>query len=269
MRWTGGKIWAAAGPAALVSAALLSGGAGPEQSLEQNMAASQKEYVVPGKVMHVADMDNYAFCEIGLITGTSPSNAVLNVWNTTSVSDCPPDKFDPILADKGARIKQATGAQVWLNPRRHWTFNEIWAYEAGDVRDFEGVKAIWVGVAGAENARKAVGGAHYHPGNIVAHRNFKFNKGSTVYLLDTPDGKVLVMQAWTDHFNEGETAANLKDLGSEFKLLPPGWKFRVKVLDRELTIAPKTAPYLAWVTQDEFWNTYQGCGYDDTCNYTP
>ena len=168
------------------------------------MDKSQKEYVVQGKVMHVADMNNYPFCEIGLITGTSKSNAVLNVWNTTSAGDCPPDKFDPILADKGERIKKATGArEVWLNPRRHWTFNEIWAYEVGNVRDFEGVQALWMGVVGAEVAAEAVGGGHYHPGNIVAHRAFKFNTGSTVYLLDMPDGKVLVMQSWTDHFNKG------------------------------------------------------------------
>ena len=252
--------------AAVVTAVLLSGCA----KLQDNMDASLKQYVVPGKVMHVADMNNYPFCEIGLITGTSPSNMVLNVWNTTSAGDCPPDKFDPILANKGERIKDATRARkVWLNPRRHWTFNEIWAYEAGDVRDFEGVKAMWMGVVGAEIAQKAVGGAHYHPGNIVAHRAFKFNTGSTVYLLDMPDGKVLVMQSWTDHFNKGETVENLKDLGSQFKLLPPGWKFRVKVLDQDLTIAPKAPPYYGWVTQDEFQNTYQGCGYDDTCNYVP
>ena len=266
MKYVSERVQKFAVLAAVSSAVFVTGCA----TLEQNIAESQKEYVVPGKVMHVADMNNYPFCEIGLITGTSLSNAVLNVWNTTSVGDCPPDKFDPILADKGARIKQATGArEVWLNPRRHWTFNEIWAYEVGNVRDFEGVKALWMGVAGAEDAQKAVGGGHYHPGNIVAHRAFKFNKGSTVYLLDMPDGKVLVMQSWTDHVNKGETAANLKDLGSQFKLLPPGWKFRVKVLDQDLTIAPKKPPYLAWVTQDEFWNTYQGCGYDDTCNYTP
>jgi len=257
--------------AAILGTFLFGGCATPDQ----NMAASLKEYVVPGKEMHVADMNNYPFCEIGLITGTSPSNAVLNIWNSTSVGDCPPDKFDPILANEGSQIKQATGVRkVWLNPRRHWTFNEIRAYEAGNERDFEGVKMLWLGVVGAETAQKAVGGGHYKthiPGEpgIVAHRAFKFNKGTTVYLLDMPDGKVFVMQSWTDHFNKGETAENLKDLGSQFKQLPPGWKFRVKVLDQDLEIAPKKAPYYGYVTQDEFWNTYQACGYDDTCNFVP
>ena len=41
------------------------------------------------------------------------------------------------------------------------------------------------------------------------------------------------------------------------------------MLDKDLTIAPKAPPYYGWVTQDEFQNTYQGCGYDDTCNYVP
>ena len=45
-------------------------------SLDQNIAASEKQYAVPGKVMHVADMNNYPFCEIGLITGT----ALVYLW---------------------------------------------------------------------------------------------------------------------------------------------------------------------------------------------
>jgi len=72
-------------------------------SLDQNLDASIKKYAVPGKVMNVANMNNYPFCEIGLITGTSESNAVLNIWNTTSVEDCPPDKIDAIFADQGAK----------------------------------------------------------------------------------------------------------------------------------------------------------------------
>ena len=46
-------------------------------------------------------MKNYPFCEIGLITGTSKSNAVLNIWNTTGVSDCPPEKLAAIEANEG------------------------------------------------------------------------------------------------------------------------------------------------------------------------
>ena len=42
------------------------------------------------------------------------------------------------------------------------------------------------------------------------------------------------------------------------------------LLDHSLTPPEGPAPnYLAWVTQDEFNNTYQGCGYDAACNYVP
>ena len=99
-----------------------------------------------------------------------------------------------------------------------------------------------MGVTPVEAMEKAVGKGHYHPGQIHRFNTFKYNKGTTVYLLDMPDGKVLVMQSWTPYVNKGETAENLKDLDSQFKELPPGWKFRVKVLDRDLAIAPPALP---------------------------
>ena len=62
-----------------------------------------------------------------------------------------------------------------------------------------------------------------------------------MYLIDIPEsdgGGVMVMQSWTSFENKGETADNLKDLGGQFKKLPPGWKFRTKVLEEELRVAP-------------------------------
>ena len=69
---------------------------------------------------------------------------------------------------------------------------------------------------------------HYHPGQIHRNNAYLFKKGTEVYLLDMGDGKVLVMQSWTDFANKGETSDNLKDLGGQFKQLPAGWKFRSK-----------------------------------------
>jgi hypothetical protein len=242
-----------------------------QPTLEENMAAAKKQYVVPGRQLHVTDMKNsYRFCEIGLVTGTTKENTVLNVWNTTGVSDCPQDEFAGIAADKGDKIKLATGAQaVWINPPRYWTFNEFWVFECGADREFEGVNAVWMGVVGMEDVKKSTGAGHYNPGQIYRNNTFKFDQGSTVYLLDMPDGKVLVMQSWTNYVNQGETKDNLKDLGGQFKTLPAGWKFRVKVLDKDLTVTPPPPHHLAWVTQDEFQNTYQGCGFDEACNYVP
>ncbi len=128
---------------------------------------------------------------------------------------------------------------------------------------------VYMGVVPVAVMKKAVGAGHYHPGQINRSNKYLFKTGTTVYLLDMPDGKVLVMQSWSNFVNKGETADTLKDLGSQFKQLPPGWKFRTKVLDRDLTVEPPPPSHLAWVTQDEFLNTYQGCGYDAACSFVP
>jgi hypothetical protein len=239
-------------------------------TLEENMAAGEKKNVVPGKEIHIADMGGkYAFCEVWLANGTTKANSVFNIWNTTG-GECPADKVAALEADNGASIKAATGAEmVVINPRRWWAFDEFWVYKVGDKRDFGGVIGYWMGVVPVEAALAATMQGHYHPGQIHRTDTFKYYKGATVYLLDTPDGKVLVQQSYTNHILKDLTFENRKDLGSEFKQLPPGWKFRVKVLDQDLTITPPLPDHMAWVTMDEFLNVYEGCGYDAACNYVP
>jgi hypothetical protein len=109
---------------------------------------------------------------------------------------------------------------------------------------------------------------HYFPGRIYRNNKFLFKKGTTVHLLDAPDGKVVfVMQSYTNHWNKDETLANLKDLGSK---LPPGWKYRVKVLDQDLTI--RAVNGRARIVQDERQNTYEVCfeeGGQKACSVQP
>ena len=250
---------------AVSAAAVISGCA----TAEQNMAEQQKLRLVPGKQVH-ATGPNYQFCEVGLFYGTSPENAVAVFYNpTTGTEHCTPEQFAQIEKDKAQIIKDNGARDAFLNPTRYWTWDEFWVYEVGDIREFGTVKMAYMGVVPVAVMKAAVGAGHYHPGQISRNNKYLFKKGSTVYLLDMPDGKVLVMQSWTNATNKGETAANLKDLGGQFKQLPPGWKFRAKVLDRDLTVQPPAPKHLAWVTQDEFNNTYQGCGYDTACNYVP
>lgn len=57
-----------------------------------------------------------------------------------------------------------------------------------------------------------------------------------MFILDDSDGTPWVMQALGQIVDKSLTYDNLKDLGS--KLKPPlGWKFRVAILDRDLTIS--------------------------------
>jgi hypothetical protein len=78
------------------------------------------------------------------------------------------------------------------------------------------------------------------------------------------------MQAYTKVVDPALNLSALPDLGSKFKSLPAGWQFKVKTLDKDLTISPPAkGGHKAHVMADEFDNVYEGCGYDAACNYIP
>ena len=60
--------------------------------------------------------------------------------------------------------------------------------------------------------------------------------------------------------------ADLPKLGNMLTL-PAGCKFEAKKLDKNLTIIP--ANDLAHSVLDNFRDTYEGCGFDNACRYTP
>ena len=63
--------------------------------------------------------------------------------------------------------------------------------------------------------------------------------------------------------------ADLKNLGSKLKLAP-GWKFQVKVLDRDLEIQAING--VARIVQDDLENTYDACFEDSgqkACSFKP
>jgi hypothetical protein len=91
-----------------------------------------------------------------------------------------------------------------------------------------------------------------------------YRAGKPVYLLDDPDGKVWVMKAYRASY--GQTYESLESLGSRYKSLPPGYKTRVVVLDRDLVLKPTGS--VATIMQDEFENTYDYLG-DGSANFVP
>jgi len=86
--------------------------------------------------------------------------------------------------------------------------------------------------------------------------------------MRTPDGNVYVMQSYITVVDKGLSIDNLSELGSKLKL-PDGWKFETKKLDTDLTIDLTKAGGVAHIIQDQMQNTYEGCGFDAACNYTP
>ena len=80
---------------------------------------------------------------------------------------------------------------------------------------------------------KEKGSTAYKPTTVARKSQMGFEKGKPVFILDDPEGRPWVMQAYSLIVDPSLTYESLKDLGSKLKLAP-GWKFRVQVLDQDL-----------------------------------
>jgi len=232
-------------------------------------AAELKPGPIAGSTMHLAEARGYSFCEFSLIMG-KPPNMMLQTYNTSGQAQCEAAQFDPIDAKA---LAQKLGVDAVLkNPPRKWALDRLWLYDAGQTYDFDGVKATW---GGSVKLKPEELGQHGKPFatyvvNLVNRRSkSEYLKGSQVFLLHSPDGKVFVMQSYTTLVDKNLTAADLPNLGSKLKL-PPGWKFEAKTLERDFTLIPeKSTGYQARAVIDDLQNVYQGCGFDKSCNFIP
>ena len=164
---------------------------------------------------------------------------------------------------RGDQVREA-----FLNPSRYWVMDEFWVYEDGVDRTFGGIKMTWMGVVPVAELEKAVTKGHYNAGYIYRNTQYKFNKGSEVYLLDAPDGEVFVMQSFTNDVQKQVDVNHIKDVGPLLHL-PPGWKFRAVVLDRDLIVNQERTKNLAHVFQDDLKNAYQGSDGGKAFNFVP
>jgi hypothetical protein len=145
--------------------------------------------------------------------------------------------------------------------------NEMWCFKAGETVDFLGVAATWMAAMSPEDM-KGVSGKNYTPGEIHRESKYLYAKGSTVFLIRTPEGKAWVMQSYATEVDKDLTFARLPQLGSKLKL-PSGWKFEAKLLTKALTVDPRNAQGVAHIIRDDLHNVYEGCGFDAACSYVP
>jgi hypothetical protein len=107
----------------------------------------------------------------------------------------------------------------------------------------------------------------YEPVHVHRSSVLYFLKGQPVFILDDPQGTPWVMQAYSDIVDPNITYADLTTLGNKLKL-PPGWGYRAKVLDQDLTI--HAIDGVAEITQDDLQNTYDSCSSSgNTCSIKP
>lgn len=225
-----------------------------ESSLEQNMTAARREHLVPGREIHLQDMPGHSFCEVGLITGTSPDNAIANIWNTTGASDPTLRQFDAL--DGNTIASENDALRAWLNPVRDWIFDQLDVREAGDDKTFGCITGTWIGVVSAATLMQSADQHGYDRTYTYSTSTFTFSRGSAVYLLDAPDGEVFIMQSFARQLNPTMSEGDLAHLYRRLDL-PHRWGFRAEMLDQDLEVS-SNPDNLAHILQDDLQNTYLG-----------
>jgi hypothetical protein len=147
--------------AVFVGDLFLTGSARAEElTVQQNMDEQKKMHIIPGKTL-TAKGPNYQFCEVAPIHGTTKENAVADFYNPTGIDHCTPEDFEKIVALKDQIIKETGAIDVFLNPSRHWTWDEFEVFEVGDERMPGPVKMAWMAVVQTEAMKKAAGSRNF------------------------------------------------------------------------------------------------------------
>ena len=215
------------------------------------------------KVMRFDNVRGMRYCEVFLIGGDAVTKDLqAGFYNTTDRNNqanprdtCPAALWAKV--DPEAIKKQYDVLGVFKNGPRGWA-NDWFELPVGAQRDFNGLEARWMGQVqlpkDVELGKK--GSSAYKPTSVHRKSKMGFVKGQPVFMLISPDGMLWVMQAWSMIIDPNLSYADLKNLGSKLKLAP-GWKFQVKVLDRDLEIQAING--VARIVQDDLENTYDAC----------
>jgi hypothetical protein len=168
--------------------------------------------------------------------------------------------FAKIKTDLGVLGASLNGPKLWLPD---WT--EI---DMGVERDFNSIKASWVAQLDmGDNAGGVAESTPYRPMSIARKSGLGWNKGTTVLLLDDAEGNTWIMKGFQLGLKPKQTYEQFVAAGAgNFKQLPPGWKFRIKTLEKDYIEVPVTG--VATIMPDEFFNIYDKAG-PGMSNYTP
>ena len=113
------------------------------------------------------------------------------------------------------------------------------------------------------------GSTFYKPTTVERKSRQGYAKGQTVFILDDPQGTPWVMQAYSLIVDPNLKYDDLKTLDSKLKL-PAGWKYRWKVLDRDMEI--HAIEGTARIVQDDLEGTYNACfvqAGETACSFQP
>jgi hypothetical protein len=167
--------------------------------------------------------------------------------------------FAQMKKDYGLLGASLNGPKLWMPD---WT-----EADTGRERDFNGIKAAWVAQLNMDKGTGVSESTPYKTMTIARKSGIGWNKGTTALLLDDAEGNTWIMKGFQQGLKPQYTYQEFVAAGqSQFKKLPPGWKFRVKTLEKDLVEIPEGG--VATIMPDEFFNVYDKTGPGMT-NYKP
>ena len=225
------------------------------------------------KKEHVDGLNQVRYCEFFLAALDPKTHKIVaGCYNSSILPDnIPADKDTaPQNLVEGLDLKKIAKeyglAGASLNGPKLWMPDWV-DVNAGKVRDFNGIKATWVGQLNLGKGSDVNEVAPYKALTIARKSAVGWNKGTKVLLLDDPKGNTWIMKGFQIGLKPTHTFDEFVAAGADnFKKLPPGWKFRIKTLDKDYVEKPENG--LAWITSDEFFNVYDKTG-PGMGNYQP
>ncbi|MFE3639124.1 hypothetical protein [Streptomyces sp. NPDC059168] len=200
------------------------------------------------------EVRNARYGEIFLLSPGQGGTLRAEVYNTTGLNDCPPERWSALDANSLAR--EAEVPAVWLNGPRFWLMDRITVFQVGDVRSFQGLEARWVAAMDLPAGFELSGAGSerfYKDVTISRDTEWLFAAGKPAYQLLDTDGRTYFMQAYSHIVDDTLTMDALPGLGDRLQL-PEGWIYREEIPERDISLRTVTGE--AHILQDEFENTY-------------
>jgi hypothetical protein len=231
------------------------------------------DYASTAQETTFGDLRGTRYCEL-LLAGGDPvaGNLYAEVFNTSELNKepgrkdtCPAAVWGKV--DAAVLEKEYDLVRVFKNGPRAWVMDSFRLPVAPEVRTFRGLDTRWfmkVDLPKADGPRSRAG-IPYAPATAFRNSQATFLKGKPIFILEDTQGTRWVMQSYSTIVDRKLTYDGLPKLGQKLKL-PQGWKYRTKVLDRDLDI--RAVDGVARVLQDNLQNTYEAC-LEKACSYQP
>lgn len=242
--------------ATITSLSLVACGGSSSSDAASSSASAGSESATPSVS---SNLRNTRYCEI-IPSVQDGINVTSTVYNTLGLNDCPEDKWSQITQDE---VNEEYGAkQSKLNGPRYWTMDEIIGMGSSvDTPTFtfggeDGIEMQQRAVLTTKANQATVGDQTYVPNEVNRDTVFVFKAGQPVFELTDPDGNVYMMQSFATYVDTGLTYEQLPELGSKLQL-PEGWSFSTRVLDADYNLSTESSDGVAYVVNDNLYNSYQ------------